>query len=176
MSKEWNELSGLVSSWDNETQSTVGVYGAIVNQVEEIDNEYQYEEEWYDGENWHTYTWMPYCSYSLFNQFRNEVNGSQWDEEVAIPECSVADVCAYPSSNMRYNIIALSNKIYGSYYYDKNDDDILGIPSAQLIPLTKEDIDKMLAKYGIDEMNYPVSIIVILACSERLSMSTIASK
>ena len=98
---------------------------------------------------------MPYCSYSLFNQFSNEVNGSQWDEEAAIPECSVADVCAYPSSNMRYNIIALSNKIYGSYYYDKNDDDILGIPSAQLIPLTKEDIDKMLAKYGIDEMNYP---------------------
>lgn len=153
--KEWNELSGLVSSWDNETQSTVGVYGAIDNQVEEINNEYQYEEEWYDGENWHTYTWMPYSSYSLFNQFRNEVNGSQWDEEVAIPECSVADVCAYPSSNMRYNIIALSNKIYGSYYYDENDDNILGIPSAQLIPLTKEDIDKMLAKYGIDEMNYP---------------------
>lgn len=153
--KEWNELSGLVSSWDNETQSTVGVYGAIVNQVEEIDNEYQYEEEWYDGENWHTYTWMPAYDYSLFYQFQNEVNGSQFDAEVAIPECSVADVCAYSSSNMRYNIIALSNKIYGSYYYDKNDDDILGIPSAQLIPLTKEDIDKMLAKYGIDEMNYP---------------------
>lgn len=153
--KEWNELSGLVSSWDNETQSYAGVYGAVNNQVEEIYNEYQYEEERYDGENWHIYTWMPYCSYSLFNQFSNEVNGSQWDEEAAIPECSVADVCAYPSSNMRYNIIALSNKIYGSYYYDKNDDDILGIPSAQLIPLTKEDIDKMLAKYGIDEMNYP---------------------
>lgn len=151
----WNELSGLVSSWDNETQSTVGVYGAIDNQVEEINKEYQYEEEWYDGENWHTYTWMPAYDYSLFYQFQNEVNGSQFDAEVAIPECSVADVCAYSSSNMRYNIIALSNKIYGSYYYDKNDDDILGIPSAQLIPLTKEDIDKMLAKYGIDEMNYP---------------------
>lgn len=153
--KEWNELSGLVSSWDNETQSTVGVYGAIDNQVEEINKEYQYEEEWYDGENWHTYTWMPAYDYSLFYQFQNEVNGSQFDAEVAIPECSVADVCAYSSSNMKYNIIALSNKIYGSYYYDKNDDDILGIPSAQLIPLTKEDIDKMLAKYGIDEMNYP---------------------
>lgn len=151
----WNELSELVRVWDNETQSYTGVYGAIDNQVEEINKEYQYEEEWYDGENWHTYTWMPAYDYSLFYQFQNEVNGSQFDAEVAIPECSVADVCAYPSSNMRYNIIALSNKIYGSYYYDKNDDDILGIPSAQLIPLTKEDIDKMLAKYGIDEMNYP---------------------
>lgn len=151
----WNELSELVRVWDNETQSYTGVYGAIYNQVEEINKEYQYEEEWYDGENWHTYTWMPAYDYSLFYQFQNEVNGSQFDAEVAIPECSVADVCAYPSSNMRYNIIALSNKIYGSYYYDKNDDDILGIPSAQLIPLTKEDIDKMLAKYGIDEMNYP---------------------
>lgn len=153
--KEWNELSGLVNSWDNETQSSVGVYGAIVNQVEEINKEYQYEEEWYDGENWHTYTWMPAYDYSLFYQFQNEVNGSQFDAEVAIPECSVADVCAYSSSNMKYNIIALSNKIYGSCYYDKNDDDILSIPSAQLIPLTKEDIDKMLAKYGIDEMSYP---------------------
>ncbi len=152
----WNELSELVRVWDNETQSYTGVYGAIDNQVEEINKEYQYEEEWYDGENWHTYTWMPAYDYSLFYQFQNEVNGSQFDAEVAIPECSVADVCAYSSSNMRYNIIALSNKIYGSYYYDKNDDDILGIPSAQLIPLTKEDIDKMLAKYGIDEMNYPV--------------------
>lgn len=151
----WNELSELVRVWDNETQSYTGVYGAIDNQVEEINKEYQYEEEWYDGENWHTYTWMPASDYSLFYQFQNEVNGSQFDAEVAIPECSVADVCAYSSSNMRYNIIALSNKIYGSYYYDKNDDDILGIPSAQLIPLTKEDIDKMLAKYGIDEMNYP---------------------
>lgn len=151
----WNELSELVRVWDNETQSYTGVYGAIYNQVEEINKEYQYEEEWYDGENWHTYTWMPASDYSLFYQFQNEVNGSQFDAEVAIPECSVADVCAYSSSNMRYNIIALSNKIYGSYYYDKNDDDILGIPSAQLIPLTKEDIDKMLAKYGIDEMNYP---------------------
>lgn len=151
----WNELSELVRVWDNETQSYTDVYGAIDNQVEEINKEYQYEEEWYDGENWHTYTWMPASDYSLFYQFQNEVNGSQFDAEVAIPECSVADVCAYPSSNMRYNIIALSNKIYGSYYYDKNDDDILGIPSAQLIPLTKEDIDKMLAKYGIDEMNYP---------------------
>lgn len=152
----WNELSELVRVWDNETQSYTGVYGAIDNQVEEINKEYQYEEEWYDGENWHTYTWMPaYDYYSLFYQFQNEVNGSQFDAEVAIPECSVADVCAYSSSNMRYNIIALSNKIYGSYYYDKNDDDILGIPLAQLIPLTKEDIDKMLAKYGIDEMNYP---------------------
>lgn len=151
----WNELSELVRVWDNETQSYTGVYGAIDNQVEEINKEYQYEEEWYDGENWHTYTWMPAYDYSLFYQFQNEVNGSQFDAEVAIPECSVADVCAYSSSNMRYNIIALSNKIYGSYYYDKNDDDILGIPSAQLIPLTKEDIDKMLAKYGIDEMNYP---------------------
>lgn len=150
----WNELSELVRVWDNETQSYTGVYGAIDNQVEEINKEYQYEEEWYDGENWHTYTWIAY-DYSLFYQFQNEVNGSQFDAEVAIPECSVADVCAYSSSNMRYNIIALSNKIYGSYYYDKNDDDILGIPSAQLIPLTKEDIDKMLAKYGIDEMNYP---------------------
>lgn len=151
----WNELSELVRVWDNETQSYTGVYGAIDNQVEEINKEYQYEEEWYDGENWHTYTWMPAYDYSLFYQFQNEVNGSQFDAEVAIPECSVADVCAYSSSNMRYNIIVLSNKIYGSYYYDKNDDDILGIPSAQLIPLTKEDIDKMLAKYGIDEMNYP---------------------
>lgn len=151
----WNELSELVRVWDNETQSYTGVYGAIDNQVEEINKEYQYEEEWYDGENWHTYTWMPAYDYSLFYQFQNEVNGSQFDAEVAIPECSVADVCAYSSSNMKYNIIALSNKIYGSYYYDKNDDDILGIPSAQLIPLTKEDIDKMLAKYGIDEMNYP---------------------
>ena len=151
----WNELSELVRVWDNETQSYTGVYGAIDNQVEEINKEYQYEEEWYVGENWHTYTWMPAYDYSLFYQFQNEVNGSQFDAEVAIPECSVADVCAYSSSNMRYNIIALSNKIYGSYYYDKNDDDILGIPSAQLIPLTKEDIDKMLAKYGIDEMNYP---------------------
>lgn len=151
----WNELSELVRVWDNETQSYTGVYGAIDNQVEEINKEYQYEEEWYDGENWHTYTCMPAYDYSLFYQFQNEVNGSQFDAEVAIPECSVADVCAYSSSNMRYNIIALSNKIYGSYYYDKNDDDILGIPSAQLIPLTKEDIDKMLAKYGIDEMNYP---------------------
>lgn len=151
----WNELSELVRVWDNETQSYTGVYGAIDNQVEEINKEYQYEEEWYDGENWHTYTWMPDYDYSLFYQFQNEVNGSQFDAEVAIPECSVADVCAYPSSNMRYNIIALSNKIYGSYYYDKNDDDILGIPSAQLIPLTKEDIDKMLAKYGIDEIYYP---------------------
>ena len=151
----WNELSELVRVWDNETQSYTGVYGAIDNQVEEINKEYQYEEEWYDGENWHTYTWMPAYDYSLFYQFQNEVNGSQFDAEVAIPECSVADVCAYSSSNMRYNIIALSNKIYGSNYYDKNDDDILGIPSAQLIPLTKEDIDKMLAKYGIDEMNYP---------------------
>lgn len=151
----WNELSELVRVWDNETQSYTGVYGAIDNQVEEINKEYQYEEEWYDGENWHTYTWMPAYDYSLFYQFQNEVNGSQFDAEVAIPECSVADVCAYSSSNMIYNIIALSNKIYGSYYYDKNDDDILGIPSAQLIPLTKEDIDKMLAKYGIDEMNYP---------------------
>ena len=151
----WNELSELVRVWDNETQSYTGVYGAIDNQVEEINKEYQYEEEWYDGENWHTYTWMPAYDYSLFYQFQNEVNGSQFDAEVAIPECSVADVCAYSSSNMRYNIITLSNKIYGSYYYDKNDDDILGIPSAQLIPLTKEDIDKMLAKYGIDEMNYP---------------------
>ncbi len=151
----WNELSELVRVWDNETQSYTGVYGAIDNQVEEINKEYQYEEEWYYGENWHTYTWMPAYDYSLFYQFQNEVNGSQFDAEVAIPECSVADVCAYSSSNMRYNIIALSNKIYGSYYYDKNDDDILGIPSAQLIPLTKEDIDKMLAKYGIDEMNYP---------------------
>lgn len=151
----WNELSELVRVWDNETQSYTDVYGAIDNQVEEINKEYQYEEEWYDGENWHTYTRMPAYDYSLFYQFQNEVNGSQFDAEVAIPECSVADVCAYSSSNMRYNIIALSNKIYGSYYYDKNDDDILGIPSAQLIPLTKEDIDKMLAKYGIDEMNYP---------------------
>lgn len=151
----WNELSELVRVWDNETQSYTGVYGAIDNQVEEINKEYQYEEEWYDGENWHTYTWMPAYDYSLFYQFHNEVNGSQWDEEVAIPECSVADVCAYSSSNMKYNIIALSNKIYGSYYYDENDDDILGIPSAQLIPLTKEDIDKMLAKYGIDEIYYP---------------------
>lgn len=151
----WNELSELVRVWDNETQSYTGVYGAIDNQVEEINKEYQYEEEWYDGENWHTYTWMPAYDYSLFYQFQNEVNGSQFDAEVAIPECSVADVCACSSSNMRYNIIALSNKIYGSYYYDKNYDDILGIPSAQLIPLTKEDIDKMLAKYGIDEMNYP---------------------
>lgn len=153
----WNELSELVRVWDNETQSYTGVYGAIDNQVEEINKEYQYEEEWYDGENWHTYTWMPASDYSLFYQFENEVNGSQWDAEVAIPECSVADVCAYYSSNMKYNIIALSNKIYGSYYYDKNDDDILGIPSAQLIPLTKDDIDKMLAKYGVDEINYPNS-------------------
>lgn len=153
----WNELSELVRVWDNETQSYTGVYGAIDNQVEEINKEYQYEEEWYDGENWHTYTWMPAYDYSLFYQFQNEVNGSQFDAEVAIPECSVADVCAYSSSNMRYNIIALSNKIYGSYYYDKNDDDILGIPSAQLIPLTKDDIDKMLAKYGVDEINYPNS-------------------
>ncbi|QCD34404.1 hypothetical protein [Muribaculum gordoncarteri] len=153
----WNELSELVRVWDNETQSYTGVYGAIDNQVEEINKEYQYEEEWYDGENWHTYTWMPASDYSLFYQFENEVNGSQWDAEVAIPECSVADVCAYSSSNMKYNIIALSNKIYGSYYYDKNDDDILGIPSAQLIPLTKDDIDKMLAKYGVDEINYPNS-------------------
>lgn len=151
----WNELSELVRVWDNETQSYTGVYGAIDNQVEEINKEYQYEEEWYDGENWHTYTWMPAYDYSLFYQFQNEVNGSQFDAEVAIPECSVADVCAYSSSNMKYNIIALSNKIYGSYYYDENDDDILGIPSAQLIPLTKEDIDKMLAKYGIDEIYYP---------------------
>lgn len=151
----WNELSELVRVWDNETQSYTGVYGAIDNQVEEINKEYQYEEEWYDGENWHTSTWMPAYDYSLFYQFQNEVNGSQFDAEVAIPECSVADVCAYSSSNMKYNIIALSNKIYGSYYYDKNDDDILGIPSAQLIPLTKEDIDKMLAKYGIDEIYYP---------------------
>ena len=120
----WNELSELVRVWDNETQSYTGVYGAIDNQVEEINKEYQYEEEWYDGENWHTYTWMPAYDYSLFYQFQNEVNGSQFDAEVAIPECSVADVCAYSSSNMRYNIIALSNKIYGSYYYDKNDDDI----------------------------------------------------
>lgn len=150
----WNELSELVRAWDNETQS---VYGAIDNQVEEINKEYQYEEEWYDGENWHTYTWMPAYDYSLFYQFQNEVNGSQWDAKVAIPECSVADVCAYPSSYMKDNIITLSNKIYGSYYYDKNDDDILGIPSAQLIPLTKDDIDKMLAKYGVDEINYPNS-------------------
>lgn len=153
----WNELSELVRVWDNETQSYTGVYGAIDNQVEEINKEYQYEEEWYDGENWHTYTWMPAFDYSLFYQFENEVNGSQFDAEVAIPECSVADVCAYSSSNMKYNIITLSNKIYGSYYYDKNDDDILGIPSAQLIPLTKDDIDKMLAKYGVDEINYPNS-------------------
>lgn len=153
--KEWNELSGLVNSWDNETQSSVGVYGAVYDQITEISNEYQYEEEWYDGENWHQYTWTPSSDYGLFYQFQNEVNGSQWDAEVAIPECSVADVCAYPSYFMRSNIITLSNKIYGSYYYDKSDDDILGIPSAQLIPLTKEDIDKMLAKYGIDEMNYP---------------------
>lgn len=151
----WNELSGLVNSWDNETQSSVGVYGAVYDQITEISNEYQYEEEWYDGENWHQYTWTPSSDYGLFYQFQNEVNGSQWDAEVAIPECSVADVCAYPSYFMRSNIITLSNKIYGSYYYDKSDDDILGIPSAQLIPLTKEDIDKMLAKYGIDEMNYP---------------------
>ena len=151
----WTELSELVRVWDNETQSYAGVYGAVNNQVEEINKEYQYEEEWYDGENWHTYTWMPAYDYSLFYQFQNEVNGSQFDAEVAIPECSVADVCAYSSSNMKYNIIALSNKIYGSYYYDENDDDILGIPSAQLIPLTKEDIDKMLAKYGIDEIYYP---------------------
>ena len=151
----WNELRELVSVWDNETQSYTGVSGAIDNQVEEINKEYQYEEEWYDGEIWHTYTWMPASDYSLFHQFQNEVNGSQWDAEVAIPECSVADVCAYPSSYMKYNIITLSNKIYGSYYYDENDDDILGIPSAQLIPLTKEDIDKMLAKYGIDEIDYP---------------------
>lgn len=153
----WNELSELVRVWDNETQSYTGVYGTIYNQVEEINKEYQYEEEWYDGENWHTYTWMPAYDYSLFYQFQNEVNGSQFDAEVAIPECSVADVCAYSSSNMKYNIIALSNKIYGSYYYDENDDDILGIPSAQLIPLTKDDIDKMLAKYGVDEINYPNS-------------------
>lgn len=153
----WNELSELVRVWDNETQSYTGVYGAIDNQVEEINKEYQYEEGWYDGENWHTYTWMPAFDYSLFYQFQNEVNGSQFDAEVAIPECSVADVCAYSSSNMKYNIIALSNKIYGSYYYDENDDDILGIPSAQLIPLTKDDIDKMLAKYGVDEINYPNS-------------------
>lgn len=153
----WNELSELVRVWDNETQSYTGVYGAIYNQVEEINKEYQYEEEWYDGENWHTYTWMPAYDYSLFYQFQNEVNGSQFDAEVAIPECSVADVCAYSSSNMKYNIIALSNKIYGSYYKDENDDDILGIPSAQLIPLTKEDIDKMLAKYGVAEIEYPNS-------------------
>lgn len=153
----WNELSELVRVWDNETQSYTGVYGAIDNQVEEINKEYQYEEGWYDGENWHTYTWMPAFDYSLFYQFQNEVDGSQWDAEVAIPECSVADVCAYPSSYMKDNIITLSNKIYGSYYYDENDDDILGIPSAQLIPLTKDDIDKMLAKYGVDEINYPNS-------------------
>lgn len=151
----WTELSELVKVWDNETQSYTGVYGAIGNQVEEINNEYQYEAEWYDGENWHQYTWTPYCDYGLFNQFQSEVNGSQWDAEVAIPECSVADVCAYPSSSIRYNIITLSDKIYGNYYQDANDDNILNIPSAQLIPLTKDDIDKMLAKYGIDEINYP---------------------
>ncbi|WP_289289251.1 hypothetical protein [uncultured Muribaculum sp.] len=150
----WTELSELVRVWDNETQSYAGVYGAVNNQVEEINKEYQYEEERYDGEY---YTWTPSSDYGLYYQFQSEVNGSQWDAEVAIPECSVADVCAYPSSNMRYNIIALSNKIYGSYYYDKNDDDILGIPSAQLIPLTKDDIDKMLAKYGVAEIEYPNS-------------------
>lgn len=80
----WNELSELVRVWDNETQSYTGVYGAIDNQVEEINKEYQYEEEWYDGENWHTYTWMPASDYSLFYQFENEVNGSQWDAEVAL--------------------------------------------------------------------------------------------
>lgn len=153
--KEWNELSGLVSSWDNETQSYTGVYGAIDNQVEEINKEYQYEEEWYDGENWHT--WMPAYDYSLFYQFQNEVNGSQFDAEVAIPECSVADVCAYPSNEIVYNIKRLSSKVYGGYYRDVNDDDILDIPSAQLIPLTKDDIDKMLAKYGVAEIEYPNS-------------------
>lgn len=153
----WNELSELVRVWDNETQSYTGVYGAIGNQVEEINKEYQYVEVWYDGENWHQDIWSPYSDYSLLNQFQSEVNGSQWDAEVAIPECSVADVCVYPSDMIRFNIITLSNKIYGSYYYDENDDDILGIPSAQLIPLTKEDIDKMLAKYGVAEIEYPNS-------------------
>lgn len=151
----WTELSELVRVWDNETQSYAGVYGAVNNQVEEINKEYQYEEEWYDGENWHTYTWMPAYDYSLFYQFQSEVNGSQWDEEVAIPECSVADVCAYPSNEIVYNIKRLSSKVYGGYYEDVDDDQILGVPSAQLIPLTKEDIDKMLAKYGIDEIYYP---------------------
>lgn len=151
----WNELSELVRVWDNETQSYAGVFGAVNNQVEEINKEYQYEEEWYDGENWHTYTWTPASSYGSYYQFQNEVNGSQWDAEVAIPECSVADVCAYSSYYMRSNIITLSNKIYGSYYQDESDDNILGIPSAQLIPLTKEDIDNMLAKYGVKETDYP---------------------
>lgn len=151
----WNELSELVSSWNNETQSSAGVYGAVNNQIEEINKEYQYEEEWYDGENWHQYTWTSSRDYDLFNQFRSEVNGSQWDAEVAIPECSVADVCAYPSNEIEYNIKRLSSKVYGGYYQDINDDDILDIPSAQLIPLTKDDIDKMLAKYGIDEIRYP---------------------
>lgn len=153
----WTELSELVRVWDNETQSYAGVYGAVNNQVEEINKEYQYEEEWYDGENRHYYTWTPSSDYGLYYQFQSEVNGSQWDAEVAIPECSVADVCAYPSNEIVYNIKRLSSKVYGGYYRDVNDDDILDIPSAQLIPLTKDDIDKMLAKYGVAEIEYPNS-------------------
>ena len=147
------KLSRLINDWNDDEK---GIFGAVNAQIEnakiDIVEYYNYETI--------SYTWTPSNdNTNPFWNFNNKVYESlNYDDnsEEAFPVCSVADVCAFQPVNIRENILRLSHTAYGySYYADQSDDNILGIPSEQLIPLTKDDIDKMLAKYDVEETDYP---------------------
>lgn len=129
------------------------IYEAVFAQIDQVTEDTRF---WgILDDNYNCGEWTPRTNTWNVENFGWVVMGSYWNEDESVPECSMDDVCAFNKASIEDNIIALSRRVYGSYYQDKNDDDALNIPSAQLIPLTKDDIDKMLAKYGVDEINYP---------------------
>lgn len=131
------------------------IYEAVFAQIDQVTEDTRFWGILDDNYNWGE--WTPGTNTWNVENFGWGVMGSYWNEDESVPECSIDDVCAFNKASIEDNIIALSRRVYGSYYQDKYDDDALNIPSAQLIPLTKDDIDKMLAKYGVDEINYPNS-------------------
>lgn len=90
--------------------------------------------------------------------FALTLNDAQYDRDLTLPSCEVADVCAYSTADLKQNIINASRTLYG-YYSDETLDDNkypgLNIPAAQIVPLTKADVDAILAQYGIAEIDYP---------------------
>lgn len=147
------KLSRLIKDWNDDEK---GIFGAANAQVENA--KIDIVEYYYNGTS--SYTWTPNNDYMdsfwKFNSKISELLYSDDNSEEAIPVCSVADVCAFQPVQIKDNVLNLSHIAYGySYYADQSDDNILGIPSEQLIPLTKDDIDKMLAKYDVKETDYP---------------------
>lgn len=147
------KLSLLIKDWNDDEK---GIFGAVNAQIENA--KIDIVEYYYNGTS--SYTWIPSNdNTNPFWKFNSKVNVLLFNDdnsEEAIPVCSVADVCAFQPIQIKENILYLSHIAYGySYYDDQNDDQVLGIPCEQLIPLTKEDIDKMLAKYNIKEIYYP---------------------